>query len=137
MGREWPKGPSVSPAAAGGWSRRVLRAQPVLSQLIDGRVVKHQSNQDVVQHPAPLVIRAEQSLGLAPGNLEAEGEFHEQVDVEGGPLDVYLARFTGIDPPFEDVERNGGEFIDLTQARGLPGTELELLRKVYEFVLGG
>lgn len=110
---------------------------PVLSQLIDGEMVKHPSAKDVLHHPAPLVTKAEQSLGLSAGSLEAEGEFFEQVDVEGGPLDVYLARFTAIDPPFDAAEKNGAEFIDLTQARGLPGTELELLRKVYEFVLSG
>lgn len=110
---------------------------PVLSQLIDGEVVRHQEANALVCHPAPLVAQAEQTLGLPAGSLEAEGEFFEQVDVDGGPLAIYLARFTTVDPPFDAVRQQGGEFIDLTEARGLSGTELELLRKVYEFVLGG
>jgi hypothetical protein len=110
---------------------------PVLSQLIDGEVISPGPGCDVLHHPAHLVTQAEQSLGLPTGSLEVEGEFHEQVDVDGGPLDIYLARFTAIDPPLELTRRHDGEFIDLTQARGLPVTELELLRKVYEFALGG
>lgn len=110
---------------------------PVLSQLIDGEVLKYPQGTDVLQHPAPLIQEAEKTLGLPAGALEAQGEFHEQIDVDGGPLDVYLARFTDIDPPIGQMESLGGEFIDLTQARGLPDTELELLRKVYEFALGG
>lgn len=110
---------------------------PPLAQLIDGEILRAQACDGVLHHPAHLVKQAEQSLDLPSGSLEAEGEFHEQVDVDGGPLDVYLARFTAIDPPFEQAGRHHGEFIDLTQARGLPVAELELLRKVYEFVLGG
>lgn len=110
---------------------------PDPSQLMDAELMPLQSTKNILQHPAPLVMRAERSLGLAAGSLKAEGEFYAQVDVKGGPLDLYLARFTAIDPPFDAVEKHGAEFIELTQARSLSGTELELLRRVYEFVLGG
>ena len=49
---------------------------------------------------------------------------------------MLLARFTAIDPPFSAAEQLGGAFIDLTQARGLPPLELDLLRRAYEVILG-
>lgn len=88
-------------------------------------------------HPATLIKLAEKQLELSPGGLEAEGEYSACVDVAGGPVHISLARFTGIDPPFELAEKLDARFIDLTQARDLPQVELELLRKAYELVMGG
>lgn len=91
----------------------------------------------VVPHPAALPRRMEAELNLPAGSVELDGEFLARVDVPDGPLTVYLARFTSIDPPFGAAEQHGGSFIDLTQARDLPRPELELLRRVYQHVLGG
>ena len=105
---------------------------PTLAQLLD-----EEAHDSVVAHPAPLVAQAEQRLGIAAGELEAEGEFKAYVDVPDGVIQVILARFTSIDPPFEVAEAQGGEFVDLPQARNIPRVELELLRKVYEVVMTG
>jgi hypothetical protein len=59
------------------------------------------------------------------------------VDVAGGPIEVYLARFTQIDPPFDELASLGGEFIILTQGRNLVPAELEMLRMAYECVMEG
>ena len=90
----------------------------------------------LVLHPAPIIRDAEQQLGLNPGDLEAEGEYQEMVDVAGGPINILLARFTSIDPPFDLAERLQGRFIDLPDARDLMDTELLLLRKAYELLIG-
>jgi hypothetical protein len=90
----------------------------------------------LVLHPAPIIRDAEQQLGLNPGDLEAEGEYQELVDVAGGPVNILLARFTSIDPPFDLAERLQGRFIDLPDARDLSDTELLLLRKAYELLIG-
>ena len=104
---------------------------PKLSMLMDD--VPEQS---LVLHPAPIIRDAEQQLGLNPGDLEAEGEYQELVDVAGGPINILLARFTSIDPPFHLAERLQGRFIDLPDARDLTDTELLLLRKAYELLIG-
>jgi len=88
-------------------------------------------------HPARAIRDAEKDLGLAPGGLEAEGEFRMRLDTVEGPIDVFLARITTIDPPFELAERQGASFIALTEARSLPPYELELLRAAYELIMGG
>jgi hypothetical protein len=91
----------------------------------------------VVPHPAALPKRMEGALGLAAGSVELDGDFLARVDVPDGPLTIYLAHFTTIDPPFDSAAAHGASFIDLTQARGLPPAELELLRRVYQHVMGG
>jgi hypothetical protein len=90
-----------------------------------------------VQHPAAFAREAAESLGLSAEDLEIEGEYRAWVDVPNGAIQVFLARFTTIDPPFAAAEDNGAEFVELPQARNLPATELLLLRKAYELVMGG
>lgn len=91
----------------------------------------------VATHPAQLVSEAESQLGLAPNSLEVESDFHAWVDVAGGPIEVFLARFTQMDPPIDELADLGGEFIILTQARSLVPAELEMLRLAYECVMEG
>lgn len=88
-------------------------------------------------HHAQLVTRVSDALGLEQGKIEAETEFHEWVDVARGPVQVFLLRFTGIDPPFKLAEELGGTFIELSGARSLVPVELELLRSAYECVMEG
>ena len=90
----------------------------------------------VAPHPAALVRDAEEKLGLPAGSLEAEAEFQAWADTPGGDVPVLLAGFTTIDPPFEAAEGLGGKFIAITEARGLPEVELQLLRRAYEYALG-
>jgi hypothetical protein len=106
-------------------------ALPVRAELLD------QAPADsVVNHPAKLINDAEQRLGLKPGSLEVDSSFQAWVDVAQGPIQVFLARFTSIDPPFAEVENLGGEFINLTDGRQLAQVELEMLRRAYECVMG-
>lgn len=107
-------------------------ALPTLSQLLDDK-----PEQSVALHPATYVTAAEKRLGMSAGDLEAEGEYMAYVDVPDGVVQVFLARFTSIDPPFHIAEAEGGEFVELTQTRNLPQVELELLRLAYETVMGG
>ncbi len=88
-------------------------------------------------HPAPVVQRLERELGFPAGSLRAEEGYRYSVEVPDGDIQVVLVAIDSIDPPFEQAVKIGAQFIDLTQARGLPPVELELLRGAYELVLGG
>ena len=90
----------------------------------------------VSAHPAPWLRAAEARLALPVDSLEIEPGFRHTVRDVDGATEVLLARFTGIDPPFSAAESIGGTFIDITQARGLPPLELDLLRRAYEVILG-
>ncbi|HCS90377.1 MAG: hypothetical protein N838_11760 [Thiohalocapsa sp. PB-PSB1] len=87
-------------------------------------------------HPGMLLRNAENRLKLPRGSLESDLGFRCRVVADDTAGDVHLAHFVSIDPPFEAAHHVGAAFIDLTQARGLPSTELELLRLAYEHVLG-
>jgi len=87
-------------------------------------------------HPAAHLRAAEQWLALPAGSLEAVPDFSVDVDTSDGGVAVLLAGFTGIDPPFAAAEAAGGRFIAITEARGLPAVELELLRRAYEVLIG-
>lgn len=88
-------------------------------------------------HPAQLVSEAIEHLGLPPDSIEVDPDFHAWVDVAGGPIEVYLARFKLMDPPFDALKQIGGEFIKLTEGRNLVPAELEMLRLAYECVMEG
>lgn len=105
---------------------------PKLSQFMD-----QEPNEKLALHPAAYVKEAAQWLGMKTDELEAEGEYRAWVDVPDGTVQVFLVRFTTEDPPFAAAEAQGAEFVELPQARNLPPTELELLRKAYELVIGG
>lgn len=90
----------------------------------------------LISHPASLVRIAEQRLGLGTAALQPEPGFRFAVSTGDGEIEVYLASFASIDPPFALAESLGGAFVDLTQTRGMAKIELALLRLAYEQILG-
>jgi hypothetical protein len=108
-----------------------FEALPALSAVLDAPPVH-----GVEAHPGVYLRAAEARLGLAPGDLALEAEFHAAVDTPDGTIDVRLASFTGIDPPFAAARRHAARFIAITEARGASAVELELLRRAYGVLLG-
>ncbi|MBK5970957.1 MULTISPECIES: hypothetical protein [Thiorhodovibrio] len=90
----------------------------------------------LVSHPAFLLRDAEKRLRLEAGALEVHAGFRATPMSPGGAIEVRLARFISLDPPFAEVAAVGGAFIALTEARELPPVELELLRRAYQRILG-
>lgn len=72
---------------------------------------------------------------MASGTLTIDREFNVAIDNADTPIQVYLARFTTIDPPQEQLAAHAGKFIALTEARRLLPTELELLRLAYSVIM--
>lgn len=105
-----------------------------LSQVVTG---ERDDTSSVVAHPGAMAAELERWLRLEPGDLEVDSDYREVVEVPGNLLQVYLIRFTTIDPPFAEAEHAGASFITLTQARGLPPIELELLRIAYAHIMEG
>jgi hypothetical protein len=101
----------------------------------------------VEMHPKVYLSNAESKLGLAPDSLVLEAEFNAFVatpmatvatppTTADSPIQVRLATFTSIDPPFDAAERLGGRFVAITEARGCDPAELELLRLAYGVLMG-
>lgn len=87
-------------------------------------------------HPAAYLHDAAQRFDLPEAALRVESAFQAVVDTPAGDVEVILAGFATVDPPFIAADRLGGKFVAITEARGTPPVELQLLRRAYETVLG-
>jgi hypothetical protein len=90
----------------------------------------------VSPHPGPLVTQAAGRLGLPVGELRVDPEFRSRMLVPEGSATVWLGELTATDPPFEAVDKAGGRFALLTELAGIPDTERDVMRDVYEHILG-
>lgn len=107
-----------------------LKALPETCSVLEGEPPT------VASHPVTALQEASAYLGVPLADMACEAEFHAWIDGPDGPCQVLLAAFTTIDPPFDAAATRDCKFIAMTEARGLPATELALMRKVYEYVLG-
>jgi hypothetical protein len=96
-----------------------------------------QDEREVLPHPGAVIAAAEHWLGLDTGALEFHGEFRVRARLNGHSLSIFLLRFTDIDPPFHAADAVGAAFIAITEARGLPTSEMEVLRRSYEYIMEG
>ncbi|MEJ2694551.1 MAG: hypothetical protein P8166_16365 [Candidatus Thiodiazotropha sp.] len=92
------------------------------------QVLEQEDAGNMVNHPAAILQDVERRLALPAGCLKAEGEYRHSVEVPGRSIQILLVCITTMDPPFEEAEKVDAQFIDLTQARGLPGVENARLR---------
>lgn len=115
-----------------------LHSGVLLFQPLPALSVLHDENYSpkIQIHPAARVREAELHLGLPEGMIHPEAEFQAWVDSAEGDVPVLLGAFAGIDPPFAAIEQAGGRFIAMTESRSLSEIERNLLRRVYEHVLG-
>ncbi|MDO9106671.1 MAG: hypothetical protein Q7U57_17130 [Methylovulum sp.] len=89
----------------------------------------------VSTHPAGIVSAIAKLMALPAHLLKATAGYHEQVDVPHGLITVYLARFDLLDPPHQLLADKGCQLKTLTQLRGQPPAEMELLRRAYALVM--
>jgi len=75
--------------------------------------------------------------GLDRMQLKIDDGFQAWMDSDTGPIRIHLARFTGLDAPHEAIEPLGGVFKPISQMRGMPVTELNLMRQVFDLIMGG
>lgn len=88
-------------------------------------------------HPAMLVSHINQSLQLDNDLLRVEPGFSEQIDSPGGVITVHMARFMLLDPPHQLMQSRDCRMRTLTELRGRPPAEMELLRRAYVKVMEG
>ncbi len=101
------------------------------SRVVESHVGGNQVNDNL----SDLLTDAEHRLGMANGTLTIDREFNAVIDDADTPIQIYLARFTTIDPPQDHLAEHAGKFIALTEARRLLPTELELLRLAYSIIM--
>lgn len=96
-------------------------------------VIAEQDQEAPVQcHPATALRCLQEALDI-DWPLEPVGEFQLNMEVPGQILPVYLVALSGHElrepPP-------GTRWIDLPQSIGMPWLDRELLRRVYEVLIG-
>ncbi len=74
--------------------------------------------------------------GLDAAQLKMDDGFQAWRSDASGLIRIHLARFTGLDAPHAAIEPLGGVFRPISQMRGMPVTELELMRQVFNLIMG-
>ncbi|MHB1144470.1 MAG: hypothetical protein ACYCZS_06165 [Thiobacillus sp.] len=75
--------------------------------------------------------------GLDPAQLKLDEGFQAWLSSDGGPIRIHLARFTTFEAPREAIEPLGGVFKPISEMRGMPMIELNLMRQVFNLIMGG
>ncbi|BBP04723.1 hypothetical protein TPL01_31610 [Sulfuriferula plumbiphila] len=75
--------------------------------------------------------------GLDPAQLRLDEGFQEWKSSDSGPIRLHLVRFTTLDTPRQAIELLGGVFKSISEMRGLPMIELNLMRQIFNLTMGG
>ena len=90
------------------------------------------------QHaPAAVLAALTEKYCIDPAQLRLDADFDAWLSSASGPIRIHLARFTTFEAPGEAIAPHGGAFKPISQMRGLPTTELNLLRQVFNLIMGG
>lgn len=108
-----------------------LNALPTDAKIVDSNIEGDQ----VIEYPKNLMLNVKKQFGISSNILEIETTFQVIANSENLELDIYLAKFTTVDPPREQLAHLGGKFITIIEARPLPSVEVELLGLAYSFLM--
>ncbi len=75
--------------------------------------------------------------GFVPEELVIAEGFQEWMGGENGPIRIHLAKFMTFDPPREALEPHGALLKPISEMRGMPMIELNLLRAAFNLVMSG
>jgi len=87
--------------------------------------------------PGPVVDALAAQYGLDPAQLKMDDDFEAWLADDSGPVRVHLVRFTTFEAPHAAIEPLGGVFKPISQMRGMPPLELNLMRQVFNLIIGG
>jgi hypothetical protein len=86
--------------------------------------------------PAAVLDALVAKHGLNPAELKIDDDFEAWLADDIGPIRVHLVRFTTFEAPHEAIEPLGGVFKPISQMRGMPPLELNLMRQVFNLIIG-
>ena len=76
-------------------------------------------------------------FGLNVAHVKVDDGFQAWMSSDGGPIRIHLVRFTTLDAPREAIVSHGGLFKPISEMRGMPMVELNLMRQIFNLTLGG
>lgn len=74
---------------------------------------------------------------LEAGVLKLVAPFQAWVDTGQDAIRIHLARFTTFEAPRAAFEPHGAVFKPISELRGSPAAELNLLRQAFNLIMGG
>jgi hypothetical protein len=77
------------------------------------------------------------TLNLNPDELEHSAEFEHWAQTPQGPVRIHLLRFNTFEAPKAALAPHEAVFKPLPQLRGCAMNELQLLREVFNLIIGG
>lgn len=80
-------------------------------------------------------VAAQQKLN--PAQLKLDDGFQAWMTSDNGPIRIHLARFTTLDAPHAALQPSSGVFKPISGMRGMPMIELNLMRQVFDLIMGG
>lgn len=91
-----------------------------------------------IHHEPEMVFDAlAAQFGLDPAKLSPDDDFQAWMASDDGPIRIHLVRFATLDAPKEAIEPLGGVFKPISEMRGMPMIELNLMRQVFNQIMGG
>lgn len=87
--------------------------------------------------PAAVLKAVVEHYGLNADQLKIDKGFEAWLAGESAPIRVHLVRISSPDIPHAAIEPLGAVFKPISQMRGMPQVELNLMRKVFDLTLGG
>jgi hypothetical protein len=87
-------------------------------------------------NPDEVLLACFERYGLDASNLRPVADFQEWMDSSSGPVRVHLAQFTTLDAPHEAMQPHDVVFKPISQMRGTPMIELNLLRRAFNLFTG-
>ncbi len=93
----------------------------------------------MAEHHAPSAVFEDfaQRSGLDPAKMRLDDGFEAWMSSDSGMIRVHLIRFTTLDAPAEAIEPLGGKFKPISEMRGLPMIELNLMRRIFDRIMSG
>ena len=76
-------------------------------------------------------------FGIAPDKFNIDDKYQAWMSSDSGPIRIHLVRFTTLDAPHLSIEPFGGVFKPISEMRKMPMIELNLMRQVFNQILGG
>lgn len=95
------------------------------------------ADSDDGHEPAAVLTALSARYGLDASEWETVDGFEEWMSVGDQPIRIHLARATTFEAPRAAIEPFGGVFKPISELRGTAPTELNLVRRVFNLIMGG
>lgn len=115
----------------------VLSGAPLPTLSVLEEVERDYDEETIVAFPANGLGAVVDGMGIDKKDVAMKFPDVATVQTPQANLPVHGVQFTNIDPPFDEIEKVGGKFIEMTQARQLHHVDMEIVRRIYVHEMGG